>query len=147
MSESATVAAAPERPSALAYMQIALGVALVTAAELLLKVGATKTSGAGSAVIAQDHNAFSGVTALASPWVWAGIICYIASLVNWLSVLRKVQLIVAFNLVNAVHVAVPLASWLLLKETVPWPRAVGIGLVVCGLLLLARSVAQAEEKL
>ena len=133
----------PESPSALAYAQIALGVVLITAAEVLLKVGSSRPPG----IPAGEAHAFSGVSALSSGWVWAGIVCYVSSLVNWLSILRRVQLIVAFNLVSTVHVAVPLAAWLILRETISWPRALSIGLVVAGVAMLANSLARAGEKL
>ena len=139
----AAASASVGRPSALAYGQIALGVLLVTSAEIMLKVGATSSPESGDG----GTQTVFGFSALASLWTWGGILCYVLSLVNWLAVLRRVPLIIAFNLLNAVHVAIPLAAWWLLKEAIPLPRIVGIGLVVCGLVLLAGNVAKAEEKL
>lgn len=119
------------------YVQIAIGAVLVTASELLLKRGATAAGG----------TSLLGIGALASPWTWGGIVTYVLSFASWLYVLRHVPLGVAFGLINVVHVLVPLGSWVLLGEAISPRRWAGIGLVTAGIVLTARSVAAAEEKL
>jgi drug/metabolite transporter (DMT)-like permease len=119
------------------YVQIAIGAALVTASELLLKKGATAAAG----------TSWLGVDALASLWTWGGIITYILSFVSWLYVLRYLPLGVAFGLINVVHVLVPLTSWAFLHEAVSGRRWAGIALVLLGIVLIAGNVAKAEEKL
>jgi multidrug transporter EmrE-like cation transporter len=123
------------------YFQILLGSLLVTASELLLKKGATATAGLAGAA------SWTGVAALGSWWTWAGIVTYVASFASWLYVLKYVPLGVAFALVNAAHVFVPIGAWLFLREPISLQRWVGIGLIVCGILLIARQAAAAEEKL
>lgn len=123
------------------YVQLLVSAVLVTAAELLLKTGATKTAGA------MGTTDWTGFTLLISPWVWAGILCYVLSLVSWLHLLRFVPLIVAFNLMNTVHVLVPLGAWVFLGEQVPVVRLVGIGLILSGVLVLAGPLASLESKL
>lgn len=115
---------------------------LVTAAELLLKVGASAAAAGKKASIA------GGIAdGLASPWTWAGIVCYVLSFLSWLHVLRWVPLIVAFNLMNGVHILVPVGSWLVLGESIPPARWVGIGLITAGLFLIAKPLAKMEERL
>ena len=106
------------------YVQIGLGALLITASELLLKRGAT-----------------SG--ALASPWTWMGITTYLLSFASWLYVLRHMPISVAFPLINIVQVLVPLGAWWILGESIPLQRWIGISLVLCGTLLVARSEAHA----
>lgn len=120
------------------YAQIAIGALLVTASELLLKRGATAAAAGSSLPV---------IGALASPWTWAGIVTYVLSFASWLYVLRHVPLGVAFALINVVHVLVPLGSWALLGESISPRRWAGIGLVTAGIVLTARNVAAAEEKL
>jgi len=131
------------KPSTLArgvfnpYLQIALGAILVTASELMLKKGADAVAGAS----------WLGVNALVSLWTWGGIATYILSFVSWLYVLRLVPLGIAFALINAVHILVPLSSWLFLHERISIGRWSGIALVLAGIILIAQTVATAEEKL
>lgn len=119
------------------YAQIAVGAVLVTVSELMLKRGATAAAGAS----------WTGVDALASWWTWGGIATYVLSFATWLYVLRHVPLAIAFALVNAVHVLVPLGSWAWLGEHVPLSRWAGIALVLAGIVLIARDAARAEARL
>ena len=121
-------------------VQLALGAVLVTISELLLKKGA-------SAAHASHGSDWTGLTALTSAWVWGGVGCYIASFVSWLYVLRHVPLILAFNLMNSVHVLVPMASLAVLGESVPGMRWGGIVLICAGICLLAEPLSKLEEKL
>jgi multidrug transporter EmrE-like cation transporter len=84
---------------------------------------------------------------LASPWVWAGILSEIGSLVLWLGALRTVPLSVAYNLNGATHALIPLGCWAWLGESISPVRWLGIGLVLAGVSLSARSAAAVEEKL
>lgn len=123
------------------YFQILVGALCDTAGELLLKKGASVSnslSGVAGVV---------GVTPLASAWTWLGIIIYISGLISWLHVLRFVPLSIAFPLINAVHVFVPVGSWIFLHEQISFRRWVGIGLILCGILALLKPLMRAEEKL
>jgi drug/metabolite transporter (DMT)-like permease len=131
------VAAKPVRGILNPYVQIAIGALLVTASELMLKRGTTAASG----------SSWTGIDALASAWTWGGILTYIMSFASWLYVLRHVPLAIAFALINAVHVLVPLGSWAWLGEHVSASRWAGIVLVVVGIIVIARDAARAEERL
>jgi multidrug transporter EmrE-like cation transporter len=123
------------------YVQIGLGALTVTTSEILLKAGAnTVPPGAGAA-------GWLGIAALASAWTWAGIICYIASFLSWIYVLRSVPLGIAYALINVAHVLIPLGSWAFLHEVIGPNRWCGIALVVAGLSLLVGPVAKVEAKL
>ncbi len=118
------------------YLQLGLGVALVTVSELLLKRGASDV-----------HADWTGISALGSWWVWGGIVCYIASFVSWLHVLRFVPLVLAFNVMNLVHVTIPIGAAAVLGESLPMIRIGGIVLIVAGVGLLAPTLAKMEERL
>jgi drug/metabolite transporter (DMT)-like permease len=119
------------------YTQIAIGAVLVTASELLLKKGASIAGPASYFVLG----------ALASGWTWLGIGFYLLSFFNWLYVLRLMSLGIAFGLINSVHVLVPIGAWALLNESISAKRWIGIGLILLGLVILARPAASAEAKL
>jgi len=123
------------------YFQILVGALCDTAGEVLLKKGAIASnslSGVASVI---------GVTPLASAWTWIGIIVYIAGLISWLHVLRYLPVSVAFPLINAVHVFVPVSSVIFLHEQISLRRWIGIGLIVCGILTILKPLMRAEEKL
>lgn len=123
------------------WIQLAICVLLATAAEIFLKLGATAT--------ANPENAWSwtGLTGLRSTWVWWGILASVVSLFNWLATLRHLPLTIAFPVGQAVHILVPLSCWILLGEEILPRRWLGIGLVLVGLMIVARPAAKLEEKL
>ena len=132
------------RPSGLAnpWFQLALSVAFVATYEVLLKLGATET-----AHIAGARWAWTGLSGLASLYVWLGIPLVILSLITWLHVLRCIPLSVAFPISQVVHAFVPLGSWLVLGESISQLRWCGIALVLLGLAIVAKPVARLEERL
>ena len=121
--------------------QIVLNALVVTAAELFLKMGASATARL------DPRLSWTGLTGLASIWTWFGMACLVLSLVSWLYILRNVPLSVAFPLSHVVHVFIPLASWFFLHEIISTTRWLGIGLLIIGLLVVAKPVARIEEKL
>src|SRR6266496_3673651 len=123
------------------WLQLGLRVVCLLVSELLLKRGATD--------IAKPDSAFSwtGVNGLASPLVWWAILLIIASFISWLYVLRYVPLTIAYPLSRVVDVLVPLGCWIFLGEFISILRWCGIALVVVGLALVAKPVAQIEERL
>ena len=129
-------AALPPRPLT-PYVHLVLGALLVTASELLLRRGAAAVPDLG----------WTGILGLTSGWVWISVLCYIGSFVCWLHVLKQLPLVVAFNLMNVVHVLVPLGSALFLHEHISLLRAAGIVLVLVGVWTIAKPLVMLEEKL
>ena len=123
------------------WLQLGLSIVCVFVSELLLKRGATE--------VAQPDNALSwtGLNGLTSPLVWWAILLIIASFISWLYVLRYVPLSVAYPLSRVVDVLVPLGCWFFLSEQISALRWCGIALVVTGLGLVAKPIANMEERL
>jgi drug/metabolite transporter (DMT)-like permease len=132
-----------DRPSGFGnpWLQLVLSVAFVLVSEFLLKRGATD--------IAEPDSAFSwtGINGLASSLVWWAILLIIASFISWLYVLRYIPITIAYPLSRVVDVLVPIGCWILLGEFISALRWCGIALVVIGLALVAKPVAQIEERL
>jgi drug/metabolite transporter (DMT)-like permease len=132
-----------DRPSGFGnpWLQLALSAICVFVSELLLKRGATD--------VAEPESAWSwtGVNGLLSPLVWWAILLIIASFITWLYVLRYIPLSIAFPLSRVVDILVPLGCWIFLGELISTLRWCGIALVVIGLALVAKPVAQIEERL
>jgi len=133
----------PYKPSGLAnpWLHLWLSILCVTIYELLLKRGATETAHLA------DSWAWTGISGLASPYSWVAILFVILSLLSWLHVLRYIPLSIAFPVSQVVHVLIPLCSWLFLGEAIIGLRWCGITLVLLGLAVVAKPVAQLEERL
>ena len=131
------------RPSGFAnpWLQLTFSVLCAFVSEFLLKRGATD--------VAEPDSAFSwtGINGLTSPLVWWAILLIIASFISWLYVLRYIPITVAYPLSRVVDVLVPLGCWIFLGEFISTLRWCGIALVVIGLALVAKPVAQIEERL
>jgi multidrug transporter EmrE-like cation transporter len=100
-----------------------------TAAEVLLKIGAT------AAVTSPEEF----LVALVNLWVAWGILAYVGGLVLWLIALPHMDLHLAYGLVAVVHLFVPLSCWLILHEAIPVGRMAGMGLVLIGSIILGFS--------
>src|SRR5438552_17831019 len=132
-----------DRPSGFGnpWLQLGLSVACVLVSEFLLKRGAMQ--------VAEPASAFSwtGINGLASPLVWCAIFLIIASFISWLYALRYIPLTIAFPLSRVVDILVPLGCWIFLGESISALRWCGIALVIIGLALVAKPIAQIEERL
>ncbi|HKP05339.1 MAG TPA: hypothetical protein VJU77_18465 [Chthoniobacterales bacterium] len=123
------------------WLYLVISVSCVTIYELLLKRGARETANPNSSW------SWTGLSGLGSIYVWIAIVFVIISLLTWLYVLRYLPLSIAFPISQAVHVLVPLGSWLILGENIITLRWVGIAFVSLGLAVVARPVASIEEEL
>ena len=117
------------------YVQVLLCESLVTASEVLLKLGARETANLPPIFPALD---WIGASGLQSKWVWLAIPCMIASFVTWLWLIRAVPLNIASLLSSVVHIMVPLSCLLVLGEHISSRRWCGIALVLVGLVLVVR---------
>src|SRR2546421_4511633 len=115
------------------WFQLVLSILFVTTSEVFLKRGAVEAPR-----LPEEVN-WTGVSGLASPDVWYGILFVIASFASWLYVLRFIPLTIAFPLSNFVHVLVPLSSWFFLNELISVQRWCGIALVLFGVLKIGRA--------
>ena len=123
------------------WFHLAISIACVAIYELLLKRGAVQTANPNSSW------SWTGLSGLGSIYVWIAIVFVILSLVTWLYVLRYLPLSIAFPISQAVHVLVPLGSWLILGENIITLRWIGIALVSLGLAVVAKPIARIEEEL
>ena len=123
------------------YLHLVLNAALVTVSELLLKAG-TRATAAGEAPRWLE---WTGLSALGSGWVVAGIFFYLLSFANWLHILRFIPLYIAFPVTNLSHALIPMGAWILFGERFGVARACGIALIVAGTWFVARPGQRKEE--
>ncbi|MBC7803287.1 MAG: EamA family transporter [Candidatus Parcubacteria bacterium] len=111
--------------STLTFCYIAAAVLLGSAAQLLLKAGTNATPvGLGLAL---------------EPRILAGAACYAVSLVVWVLALSKAPVSVAYPMVSLGFALNALLAWWLLGEAVTPLRMAGIGVIIVGVILVARS--------
>ncbi|MEA3335275.1 MAG: EamA family transporter [Chloroflexota bacterium] len=76
---------------------------------------------------------------LRTPLVWLGLMFYGIGALAWIAVLSRLDLSVAYPFLALNFVLITIISRLFLGETVPLLRWAGIGVIVVGILLVARS--------
>jgi multidrug transporter EmrE-like cation transporter len=112
---------------------VLLGSLMVTTAEILLKIGATNPSGIALPA------PLDFLSIIFSFWILLGIVAYVASLQLWLVALRILPLHLAYGLSSTVHLLVPIACWLVLHESIPAGRLIGMLFILWGTLTLGQS--------
>ena len=112
------------------------GVLLNAAAQLLLKAG---TNRVGEFAFTLDNIAPVGAKIATSPYILAGIGCYVVSLVVWILALSRVPVSVAYPMLSVGYIVNAVAAWMLFGESLTAQKLVGIGFIVIGVWLVARS--------
>ena len=113
---------------------ILASVCLNALAQLFLRLGARST------VTDPDHHPVVAMIALLfRPTIMAGLACYGLSLLLWLYVLGRIEVSFAYPFLALGFVLVAVAGWQFLGEPMPPARAAGIGIILIGVLVLARS--------
>ena len=106
-------------------LYISVAVVLGTVAQLFLKAGTNATPvGLGLAL---------------EPRILAGAACYGVSLVVWVLALSKTPVSIAYPMVSLGFALNALLAWWLLGEAVTPMRMAGIGVIIVGVVLVARS--------
>jgi multidrug transporter EmrE-like cation transporter len=118
------------------FALILTGVLLNAAAQLLLKAG-TNTLGVIS--LSRDQAFATGVAVATNPHIAAGLVCYVISVAVWIAALSRVEVSVAYPLLSIGYVVNALAAWYLFGEAVTLQRWLGIGFILVGVWLVARS--------
>jgi drug/metabolite transporter (DMT)-like permease len=114
------------------------GVLLNACAQVLLKAG---TNALGGAIHLTMSNAFETFVKVASQLpILAGLACYALSLVVWIMGLSRTDVTIAYPMLSLGYVVAALGAWyLFLGEAVSPQRMLAIGVIMVGVVLLARS--------
>ncbi len=120
----------------LTFSLVMLGVLLNAAAQLLLKAGTTRV---GEFAFSLDNLAPIGMKLAASPPILAGLACYGVSVVVWIMALSRVPVSVAYPMLSVGYIVNAFAAWWLFGEALGPQKLVGIGFIVIGVYLVARS--------
>jgi multidrug transporter EmrE-like cation transporter len=120
----------------LSFALILAGVLLNAVAQLLLKAG---TNAVGQFEFSGANVVPVGMKLAFQPHILAGIVCYLVSLVVWLMALSRVEVSIAYPMLSIGYVVNAVAAWYLFGEAVTPMRLAGIGIIVVGVYVVARS--------
>ncbi len=112
------------------------GVLLNAAAQLLLKAG---TNRVGEFAFTVDNIIPIGTKIASSPPIIAGLACYVVSVGVWILGLSRVPVSVAYPMLSVGYIVNAFAAYLLFGESITAQKLVGIGFIVIGVYLVARS--------
>ena len=118
------------------WLLILGAVLLGTLAQLLLKAG---TNVVGSFAFSGANLIPVGWQLATQPLILAGILSYGLSLIVWIMALSRVEVSLAYPMVSIGYVLTALAAWQLLGESLSVMRIAGIGVIIVGVVLVARS--------
>jgi multidrug transporter EmrE-like cation transporter len=119
-----------------AFLLLLMAIVLGTCAQLLLKAG-TNTVGAFAFTV--DNLVPVGTRLALEPRILGGAGCYVVSLAIWIMALSRVEVSVAYPMLSIGFALNALLAWWLLGEAVTPMRMLGIGIIIVGVWLVARS--------
>jgi multidrug transporter EmrE-like cation transporter len=120
----------------ISFMLVLAGVLLNAAAQLLLKAG---TNGIGAFAFTADNLVPVGIKVASNPFIVSGLGCYAVSVVVWIMALSRVEVSLAYPMLSIGYVVNAVAAWYLFGEALTVQRMVGIGTIIVGVFLVARS--------
>jgi len=115
----------------IALAALLMAIMLGAAGQICLKFGLSKLG---------SQAAFVVITAMFRDWyVLAGFVAYGVSSLMYLFVLSRLDVSYAYPFVAINYVFVTFLAWLILKESVPTLRLVGLSIICLGVLVLSAS--------
>ena len=112
------------------------GVLLNAIAQLALKASVSDTG-----VISLDLQSLlsSAGTLMTNLWLWVGLICYAVSVVVWILALSRVDVSIAYPMLSIGYILNAVAASHLFNEPMGLGKIIGIGVIILGVYILARS--------
>lgn len=121
---------------ALEFGLVLAGVLLNAAAQLLLKAG---VRGIGQFDFSVANAWPIGRELATNLPILGGLACYAVSVVVWIMALSRVEVSIAYPMLSIGYVVNALLAWWLFGEAVGPQRLVGIGVIIVGVVIVARS--------
>ena len=118
------------------FALILTGVLLNAVAQLALKAG---VSDMGAINLSMQTAVPVGMRLIKEPWLWVGLSCYGISVIVWILALSRVDVSIAYPMLSIGYVVNAFAAWALFGEVLNINRALGIGVIIVGVFILARS--------
>ena len=120
----------------LAFALILTGVLLNASAQLLLKAG---TNAVGHFEFHLDNVIPVGMKLAFQPYIMGGMACYAISLVVWIMALSRVPVSLAYPMLSIGYVVNAVVAYYGLGEPLAMQKMLGIGFIIIGVVLVAKS--------
>jgi multidrug transporter EmrE-like cation transporter len=120
----------------LSFALVLSGVLLNAAAQLLLKAG---TNSVGHFEFSLANALPIGLKVATEPHILGGLLCYGISVAVWILALSRVEVSIAYPMLSIGYVVNAAAAFFLFGEAVSVQRLVGIGIIILGVYVVARS--------
>jgi multidrug transporter EmrE-like cation transporter len=119
-----------------AFALVMTGVLLNAVAQLALKASVSDTG-----IISLDMQSLmsSAGSLVTNLWLWVGLICYGISVVVWILALSRVDVSIAYPMLSIGYIVNAIAASHLFDEPLGVSKVVGIGIIIVGVYILARS--------
>ena len=119
-----------------AFALVMTGVLLNAVAQLALKASVSDTG-----IINLDMQSLvsSAGSLIANLWLWVGLICYAISVVVWILALSRVDVSIAYPMLSVGYIVNAIAASHLFNEPMGIGKIAGIGIIMLGVYVLARS--------
>jgi len=119
-----------------AFALVMTGVLLNAIAQLALKASVSDTG-----IIDLDMQSLlsSAATLVSNLWLWLGLICYAVSVVVWILALSRVDVSIAYPMLSVGYILNAVAASYLFNEPLGIGKVIGIGIIILGVYVLARS--------
>jgi drug/metabolite transporter (DMT)-like permease len=119
---------------------ILLSVGLASVAQLTLKAGMNQVTDEGGVV---TLSAASLKLIVTNATVWGGLLLFGLSALAWLFVLSRTSLSFAYPFAALSYLVIVLVDLFWFKEEIPALRWAGVGFIMLGIVLVARSAPDA----
>lgn len=118
------------------FSLILTGVLLNAAAQLLLKAG---TNAVGHFDFHLDNILPVGLKLAFEPHIFGGLSCYVVSVVIWIMALSRVPVSIAYPMLSIGYIVNAFAAAYLFGESVTTQKLLGIGFIIIGVYLVAKT--------
>jgi drug/metabolite transporter (DMT)-like permease len=112
------------------------GICLNALAQLLLKAG---TNAVGAIHLTAENWFSTGLKLAIQLPIIGGLSCYVISVLVWIIGLSRVDVTIAYPLLSLGYIINAIGAWYFLGEAVSMQRILAIGVIIVGVILLARS--------
>ena len=119
-----------------AFTFLVIGVLLNAGAQLLLKAG---TNVLGVITLTRENWIGEFGRMAVEPHLLGGILCYGVSVIVWIIGLSRVPVSIAYPMLSLGYIVNAIAAHYLFGESVTLARWLGIGFIIIGVWLVARS--------
>lgn len=115
---------------------ILTGICLNAVAQLLLKAG---TNAVGAIHLTAENWFATGLKLATQLPILGGLTCYVVSVLVWIIGLSRIDVTIAYPMLSLGYIINAIGAWYFLGEMVSTQRMLAIGVIIVGVILLARS--------